>query len=126
MSRKFWLLILSLILVELVRAGLSSYLATTSQAAVSQELETWIGPWGSWLAPVLYQISPEVSQAVGSYLHARHEWGWPALKAVAYGFPGLFIAVPALVLGLGRIGWRAIRGRGDARGSASGREAAGD
>jgi hypothetical protein len=119
MSRKLWLLILTVILIEFVRAALSSYLATTSQAAVSQELETWLGPWGSWLAPALYQLSPELSQGVGSYLHARQEWGWSALKAVAYGFPGLFIAVPVLVLGLGQIGWRAIGRQREATRAAS-------
>lgn len=126
MARKLWLMFLLLILVEVVRAGLSAYLSSTAHEAVSRELDGVLGQWGSWITPWLFDISPSLSRAVGSYFHARTDWGWSRPAAFVYGFPGVVIAVPALVGGLGLAAWNAVRRRREARRAASAGETAGD
>lgn len=103
---KLRLLLLLLPLFALY-AAMEAY-SWTSRAALAQELDVSLGPWGSWLLPWLDRLSPDISQGVGAYFHARNQWGWSWPAALVYGFPGALLAVPMLVGGLGLILWTTI------------------
>lgn len=96
---KLRLLLLLLPLFALY-AAMEAY-SWTSRAALARELDVSLGPWGSWLLPWLDRLSPDITQGIGAFLHARDHWGWPWPAALAYGFPGALLAVPMLVLGIG-------------------------
>ena len=101
----FLLIVLPSLAVLLVKW----YIASTSHAALSQELDQHIGPMGSHVSPWLYNLSPDLARCIGAMLHARHQWGWSWPAAVIYGFPGLVIVVLAVAAWIGWLAWQCIR-----------------
>lgn len=117
---KFRLLLILLPLIALYAAK-EAY-SWTSRAALAQELDLSLGPWGSWLLPWLERLGPEISQGVGAYFHARKQWQWSWPAALVYGFPGALVAIPMLVGGLGLIAWKMIRARFTPKGASTRQE----
>ena len=104
------------ILVCLLLAGLIfalEYYRGTSHVALAQELDLQLGIWGSLLVPLLQKISPDITEGIGAYFHARNAWHWERLSALLYAFPGAIIALPLLLLSLVMILVRALRRRSD-------------
>jgi hypothetical protein len=99
--RQFLLLLLMFLPLAALYFAFEGY-SWSSRAALAQELDVSLGPWGSWLLPWLDRLSPDITQGIGAYLYARNTWGWSWPAALFYGFPGALLAVPMLV---GGVGW---------------------
>ena len=106
---------LSLIILALLAVLLFAlqYYRGTSHIALAQELDLQLGFWGDLLVPVLQKISPEITESIGAYFHARSGWHWGRIPALLYAFPGAIIALPLLLLSLVMILVRALRRRSD-------------
>jgi hypothetical protein len=87
----------------------------SSRVALGKELDSTLGAGGSLLLPWLYKLSPDLAQCVGAVLHARQQWAWSWPAALLYGFPGIVLAVPVLVGGLGMLIWARVGSRLRAR-----------
>lgn len=117
MSRFRLLLLVLLPLAALLLAR--ELYSATAQAALGRTLDRSLGPLGSELVPLLQRLGPDISQGIGAFLHARGQWGWSWPAALVYGFPGVLLAAPFLVLGLAWLLLRPlvarIRRRGDGK-----------
>ena len=100
------------LLMALLLAGLllaMELYTGSSRVALGKELESTVGAGGSLLLlPWLYTLSPDLAQGVGAMFHARQQWGWSLPAAVLYGFPGIVLAIPILLGGLGMLLWSLI------------------
>lgn len=99
------------LLMALLLAGLllaMELYTGSSRVALGKELESTVGAAGSLLLPWLYTLSPDLAQGVGALFHARQQWGWSLPAAVLYGFPGIVLAIPILLGGLGMLLWSLI------------------
>ncbi|KRG78557.1 hypothetical protein ABB30_03335 [Stenotrophomonas ginsengisoli] len=106
------------LLMALLLAGLllaMELYTGSSRMALGKELESSVGAGGSLLLPWLYKLSPDLAQCVGAMFHARQQWGWSWPAAVLYGFPGIVLAIPILLGGLGMLVWAQIDKRLRAR-----------
>ena len=103
--RKFVLILLTALPLAALAAALQAY-TWSSQAALALEMDAFIAPWGDWVAPWLYKLSPDLARGIGAFLLARNQWGWSWPVALIYGFPSVLFAAPLLVGGLCMIVWR--------------------
>lgn len=99
-------LLMALLLAALLSAV--AFYTGSSRVALGNELDSSVGTGSSLLLPWLYTLSPDLAQGVGAMFHARQQWGWSLPTAVLYGFPGIVLAIPILLGGLGMLLWSLI------------------
>ena len=102
-------LLMALLLAALLLA--MEFYAGSSRVALGNELDRSVGPGSHLLLSGLYQLSPDLAQCLGAMFHARQQWGWSWPAAVLYGFPGIVLAIPVLLGGLGMLLWAPIAKR---------------
>lgn len=105
--RKLPLYLLMALLLAALWLAVAFY-AGSSRVALGNELDSAVGTGSHLLLPWLYKLSPDLAQCVGAVFHARQQWGWSWPAAVLYGFPGIVLAMPLLVGGLGMLLWPPI------------------